>query len=258
MDEQLFRLNGRVAIVTGASRGIGRASAAALLQAGASVVLVAREEARLAEAADELGAIAGADRVLHRAANAGDEQAAAAVVASTLEVFGRLDVLVNNAATSPYFGPLVDIDKAALDKTVQVNVAGPLQWTREAVRGWMGQHGGVVVNMASLSPFVVEPGAGGYAVTKAGLVQVTRQLAAELGPNVRVNAIAPGLVKTDMARVLWEQREAAIAARLPLRRLGTPDDIAPAVRFLASDASRWMTGHTLVVDGGALVAAPDA
>jgi NAD(P)-dependent dehydrogenase (short-subunit alcohol dehydrogenase family) len=174
-------------------------------------------------------------------------------VAATMERFGSVDILVNNAATNPFYGRLVDIDLARAEKTVQVNQQAFLTWTQWAWRASMESGGGSVINVASVGAMMVEPGIGWYNVTKAAVAHLTRQLAAELGPGVRVNALAPGLVKTDFARALWERSEEKIAARLPLGRLGEPDDVAKAALFLASDAASWLTGHVLVVDGGALV-----
>ena len=188
------------------------------------------------------------------AANAGDPDAAAACVAATVERLGGLDILVNNAATNPYYGPAVDIDLPRWDKTFQVNLRGLHVWTQEAWRQAMQEHGGSIVNISSIGGFSVEGGIGIYNTTKAALIHLTKTMASELAPGVRVNAIAPGLVKTDMARALWEANEADIARRMPLARLGVPEDIANAALFLASDLAAWITGHVLVVDGGALVA----
>ena len=243
-------LEGRVALVTGASKGIGRAIAAALAASGAKVMLSSRKQDALDEAA------AGMDgEVATFAANAGDPDEAEACVAATVERFGKVDVLVNNAATNPYMGPAIDIDLARYDKTFQVNLRGPLVWTQLAHRASMAEHGGSVINIASVGGLSVEPSIGVYNTTKAGIIYLTKTLAAELGPKVRVNAIAPGLVKTDFARALWEAHEEALARRLPTKRLGEPEDVAGAALFLASDLSSWITGHTLVVDGGALVTA---
>jgi NAD(P)-dependent dehydrogenase (short-subunit alcohol dehydrogenase family) len=162
---------------------------------------------------------------------------------------------VNNAATNPYMGRPIDIDLPRFDKTWQVNFRGPVVWCQEAWKASLAERGGVVVNVASVGGMSVEPAIGHYNVTKAALIHLTRTLAADLAPKVRVNAIAPGLVKTDMARALWEPAEEAIAARMPLRRLGEPTDIANGALFLASDLASWITGHTLVVDGGALLGA---
>jgi NAD(P)-dependent dehydrogenase (short-subunit alcohol dehydrogenase family) len=242
-------LDGRVALVTGASRGIGRAIAAQLAASGARVMLSSRKQDALDQAA------AGMDgEVATFAANAGDPDQAAACVDATVERFGRVDILVNNAATNPYMGPAIGIDLPRYDKTFDVNLRGPLVWTQLAHQRSMAEHGGSVINIASIGGLSVEPSIGVYNTTKAAIIYLTKTLAAELGPQVRVNAIAPGLVKTDFARALWEEHEEALARRLPTRRLGEPEDIAGAALFLASDLSAWMTGHTLVVDGGALVA----
>ena len=242
-------LDGRVALVTGASKGIGRAIAATFAASGANVMLSSRKQ-------DALDAAASAMEgdVATFAANAGDPEQAEACVAATVERFGRVDILVNNAATNPYMGPAIDIDLARYDKTFQVNLRGTLVWTQLAHRASMAEHGGAVINLASVGGLSVEPSIGVYNTTKAAVIYLTKTLAAELGPGVRVNAIAPGLVKTDMARALWEAHGEALARRLPTRRLGEPQDIADAALFLASDLSSWITGQTLVVDGGALVA----
>jgi NAD(P)-dependent dehydrogenase (short-subunit alcohol dehydrogenase family) len=246
-----LRLDGKVALVTGGSRGIGRAIATRFAEAGASVMLVSRKAEALEEAALSMAGLDG--EVAWMAANAGDASAAESCVAATVAKFGSLDVLVNNAATNPFYGRLMDIDLSRAEKTVQVNQQAFLTWTQCAWRASMEAHGGSVLNVASVGALMVEPGIGWYNVTKAAVAHLTRQLAGELGPGVRVNALAPGLVKTDFARALWERSEDKIAARLPLGRLGVPDDIAKAALFLASDAASWLTGHVLVIDGGALV-----
>ncbi len=243
-----LRLDGKVALVTGASRGIGAATAAALAASGAAVMLSSRKLHDLEAAA---AAIDGDTAVF--AANAGDPDAASACVAATVERFGAVDILVNNAATNPYYGPTLGISDSQFDKTVQVNWKGPLTWSRLVWEASMGDRGGSIVNISSAGGLAVEPAIGIYNGTKAALIHLTRTLAAELAPAVRVNGVAPGLVKTDMARALWEADEAAIAARMPLRRLGEPADIADAVVFLVSDAASWITGQTLVVDGGVLL-----
>jgi NAD(P)-dependent dehydrogenase (short-subunit alcohol dehydrogenase family) len=161
-----------------------------------------------------------------------------------------LDVLVNNAATNPYFGPLVDISDSQMQKTYEVNQASILTHSAAAWHQWMRDHGGVIINIASIGGLGPEPGVGWYSVTKAAVIHLTKQLAWELAPSVRVNAIAPGLVRTELARGLWQEHEAAIAARIPLQRLGEPDDVAAMALVLASDASSWITGQVLVIDGG--------
>jgi NAD(P)-dependent dehydrogenase (short-subunit alcohol dehydrogenase family) len=188
------------------------------------------------------------------AANAGDPEAAAGCVAATVARFGSVDILVNNAATNPYLGPLIGIDRSRADKIHQVNQWALVAWTQLVWDAWMRDHGGAIINLASIGGIAVEPAIAYYNATKAAVIHLTKHLASELGPGVRVNALAPGLVRTDLARALWEGFGDQIAARLPLRRLGEPEDVAGAAVFLASDVAGWITGTTLVIDGGALVA----
>ena len=242
------RLDDRVALITGGSRGIGLAIAQEMAAGGARVMISSRKADVLQAAVATLDGDGA-----WFAANAGDPDDARACVDATIERFGRIDILVNNAATNPYMGTMIDIDRPRLDKTISVNWAGPLMWTQLAWQASMQQHGGSVLNIASIGGMSVETSIGAYNATKAALLHMTRTLAAELAPSVRVNAIAPGLVKTDMARALWETHEAAIAKTLPLHRLGEPGDIARAAVFLCSDAASWITGSSLVVDGGALL-----
>ncbi|CAM02027.1 NAD(P)-dependent dehydrogenase (short-subunit alcohol dehydrogenase family) [Saccharopolyspora erythraea NRRL 2338] len=245
-------LDGQVAVITGGSRGIGLAIGQAYRAAGAHVVLAARKADGLAEARSELLGVAAAGEVHTVVANAGEPEQAQRCVDEAMERFGRLDVLVNNAATNPYHGELIGLDPSRAEKTVRVNQYGMIAWTRCAWHAWMAEHGGAVVNIASVGGLIVDPHIGYYNATKAAMLHLTRQLAYELGPAARVNAIAPGLVKTELARAVWEVREPILTEKLPLRRLGTPEDVANAALFLASDASSWMTGQTLVLDGGAL------
>jgi NAD(P)-dependent dehydrogenase (short-subunit alcohol dehydrogenase family) len=246
-------LAGRTALITGASRGIGRAIAFALAAEGCAVVLSSRKQDALDQVAAEIRAKYPEAPVLARAAHVGDEEQAEACVAEAVRRFGSLDVLVNNAGTNPYYGPLVDIDQPRAEKIVQVNQFAVVLWTRLVWRAWQAEHGGTVVNIASVGGLATEAGIGYYNATKAAVIHLTRQLAAELAPRVRVNAIAPGVVRTHLARALWEDHEATLNAVLPLARIGEPEDIANAAVFLAGDCSAWTTGHTLVVDGGALV-----
>jgi NAD(P)-dependent dehydrogenase (short-subunit alcohol dehydrogenase family) len=169
---------------------------------------------------------------------------------------GGVDILVNNAGTNPTFGPMIDTEPRAVRKVLEVNLEGPLLLAQAAWRSWMRDHGGVVINVASLGGIRPSLGIGMYNTSKAALLHMTRQLAVELAPGVRVNALAPGLVKTHFARALFEHDEEGTAARFPMKRLGVPDDCAGAALFLASDASSWMTGDVLVVDGGGLVGGP--
>ena len=243
-----LRLDGKVALVTGGSKGIGKGIAAAFAEAGAAVMISSRKAEGLeAAAADIKGDVAWF------AANAGEPEQAAACVAATMERFGRVDILVNNAAANPYHGPLMGISPSQIDKTHQVNQRAMVLWTQECWKASMQEGGGSVINVASIGAFLVEPALSYYNATKAAMVHLTRQLAAELGPKVRVNAIAPGLVRTDFARALWENDGDAIARHLPLRRLGEPEDMGNAAVFLCSDAASWITGVTIPIDGGAMV-----
>jgi NAD(P)-dependent dehydrogenase (short-subunit alcohol dehydrogenase family) len=192
-------------------------------------------------------------RLLAQAAHVADADAVQAVLNATTEVLGPVDVLVNNAGTNPYFGPLADLDLARAEKIVQVNQWAPVLWTQLAWRSAMAERGGSVVNVSSVGGLLTEPGIGWYNASKAALIHLTRQLAVEMAPKVRVNAVAPGVVRTHLARALWEPYEQPLAQALPLGRIGEPDDIADAIVFLAGRASRWMTGQTLVVDGGTTV-----
>src|SRR5438270_1665187 len=243
-----LRLDGKAALVTGASKGIGFAIAKAMAESGAKVMLSSRKQEQLEKAAAEIDG-----EVDVFAANAGEPDQAEACVNATVERFGALDILVNNAATNPYFGKAIDIDLSRYDKTFQVNVRGVFVWTQLAYKKWMQEHGGSIVNIASVGGMHYGSFIGIYDTTKAAVIYLTKHLASELAPEVRVNAIAPGLVKTDFARALYESGEEAVAAMIPLKRLGMPDDIAPAAVFLASDAAGWVTGEVLVVDGGMLV-----
>lgn len=246
-------LSGTTALVTGASRGIGRASAIRLAECGANVVLTSRKAEDLEVAVADIKASGATGEVRSVAGNAGNVEDIDRVVSFAMESFGAIDILVNNAATNPYLGPLVGIDVPRAEKTVQVNQLGPIIWTQRVWNAHMEQHGGTIVNMASVGGLTVDRGTGYYNTTKAALIHITKHFAEELGPKVRVNAIAPGLVKTDMARALWEKHGDEVASGLALARLGEPEDIANGVVFLASEASAWITGHTLVIDGGAMV-----
>ncbi len=244
-------LKERVAIVTGASRGIGLGIAAELVRRGAKVCVTARREEALTAAVAELG---GPDVAIAVPGKADDADHQAETVARAIEAFGRLDMLVNNAGINPVYGPVIDVDPGAAAKVLAVNVLAPLAWTRRARDAWMGEHGGSVVNVASVAGLRASPGIGMYGVSKAALIRLTTELAVELGPRIRVNAVAPAVVKTKFATALYEGREEEVAAAYPLKRLGVPADIAGAVAFLLSDQASWITGQTLVLDGGVTLA----
>jgi len=171
-------------------------------------------------------------------------------VAKTIEAFGRLDMLVNNTGINPSYGPIADTDLAAAAKIFAVNVLAPLAWTKLVRDAWMGEHGGSIVNVSSVAGLRPSPGIGMYGVSKAALIRLTTELAVELGPGIRVNAVAPAVVKTKFATALYEGREDEVSAAYPLKRLGVPEDIAGAVAFLLSDQASWITGQTIVLDGG--------
>ena len=243
-----LELTGKTALVTGASQGIGAAIARIFAENGARVMLSSRKREGLEKAAAEING-----EVDIFPAHAGKPEDAAACVAATIKRFGRLDILVNNAATNPYAGPLIDIDLPRYDKTLEVNLRGPLIWTQEAWRQWQREHGGSVLNIASIGGMKYGGPLGVYDMTKAALIYQTKHLATELGPKVRVNAIAPGLVKTAFARYLWEGAGADADFGWPLRRIGRPEDIASAALWISSDLAEWVTGEVLVVDGGGLL-----
>jgi NAD(P)-dependent dehydrogenase (short-subunit alcohol dehydrogenase family) len=240
-------LKDRVAIVTGASRGIGLGIAAELVRQGARVCVTARGQEALDAAVAELGGPDVAIAVPGKSDDAGHQ---AEAVARTIEAFGSVDMLVNNTGINPVYGPVADVDPVAAAKILAVNVLAPLAWTRRARDAWMGEHGGSIVNISSVAGLRPSPGIGMYGVSKAALIRLTTELAVELGPRIRVNAVAPAIVKTKFATVLYEGREEQVAAAYPLRRLGVPEDIAGAVAFLLSDQASWITGQTLVLDGG--------
>lgn len=249
-----LRLDGKVALVTGASKGIGKAISAAYAEAGAQVMISSRKIEALESARDEILAAAPGAEVEVFAANAGDLDQSAACIDAAIERFGQIDILVNNAATNPYMGPTIDISPGQWNKIVEVNLTAPLFWTQRVWHASMKERtGSSVINISSIGGLSVETSIGNYNVSKAALIHQTKTLAKELAPQVRVNAIAPGLVKTDMAKALWESNEQAMAAHVTMKRLGEPADIANAAVFLASDAASWICGHTLVVDGGMLL-----
>lgn len=251
----LFSLTDRVALVTGASRGIGEAIALRLAEAGASVVLAARKPDALHAVAERINS--GGGRAIAIAAHTGKREDLRELVAKSIESFGKVDVLVNNAATNPYFGPLMDVEDAAWEKTFEVNVKGYFMLAREVVQHLQQrQANGSIVNVTSISGMRAAPMQGVYGMTKAAVLSMTQTLAQELGGSgIRVNAIAPGLVQTRFASALVDNEDLRklVVAKTALGRHAQPDEIAGAALYLASDASSYMTGQVLVVDGGATI-----
>lgn len=245
-------LQGRVALVTGASRGIGKAVAANLLARGASVTITARKKEPLDAAAEELRAEVPGARVLTIAGNAGDDDSRRETVDRTVAELGSLDILINNTGINPVYGSLMDADLDGVRKIFEVNVVASLAYIQQAHRAWMGEHGGAVVNLASVAGIRSTGVIAAYGASKAALIRLTEELAWQLGPSIRVNAVAPGVVKTKFAEALVAGGEEAAAAGYPMKRLGTPEDVAELVGFLVSDASSWITGETVRVDGGLL------
>jgi NAD(P)-dependent dehydrogenase (short-subunit alcohol dehydrogenase family) len=237
----------QVAIVTGASRGIGFAIAQRFVGAGHRVAITGRDPEALERAARDLG---GADVAIGVAGKGDDADHRAAVIDAVLARFGTITTLVNNIGINPVSGPLGSLDLAAARKMIDVNVLGTLGWVQEVLRGGIAEGGGSIVNISSVSGVRPAPGIAFYGVTKAALIHLTEELAVELAPAVRVNAVAPAVVKTRFATALYEGREEEVAATYPLRRLGVPDDVAGAVAFLCSPDATWITGQTLVIDGG--------
>ena len=244
---------GRTALVTGASRGIGLGIAQALVDRGARVVVTARKPEALAEAVEQLG---GPEKAVAVAGNAGDAEHRAEAVRTAIDTFGSLDVLVGNVGINPVFGPLMDAPLDAFRKILDTNVVASLGLVQEAWRAWMSEHGGSVLIVASVAGLKSAEGIAAYGVSKAALINLTTQLAVELGPKVRVNAVAPAVVKTRFAEALFTGREEQVAAQYPMDRLGTPEDIGEAAAYLLGDGAGWVTGQTLTLDGGALSRGP--
>jgi NAD(P)-dependent dehydrogenase (short-subunit alcohol dehydrogenase family) len=246
------RFQGKTAIVTGASRGIGFAIAERLVADGAKVVITARKKDALDEAAEKLG---GSVCALGVSGKADDLDHQDDAIRLAIETFGSLDFLVNNTGINPTYGPLVDLDLAAARKIVEVNCVAAVSWVQKAYHAWMHHHGGAIVNVSSVSSIRTAPGIGFYGASKAMLNSITELLAVELAPSIRVNGVAPAVVKTKFASALYEGREEEAARSYPLKRLGEPQDIGSVVTFLLSEDASWITGQTLVIDGGACLTA---
>jgi NAD(P)-dependent dehydrogenase (short-subunit alcohol dehydrogenase family) len=247
---------GTTALITGATRGIGFGIAQELVARGGSVCITARKPDEIEQAIEALDP-EGAGRAIAARGSADDEEHQQAAVDLVMETFGRLDFLVNNAAVNPQYGPLMDADLGAVRKVFEVNVVSILAWTQKAWKAWLGGNGGAVLNVASVGGLRAGSPIGAYNASKAAVIHLTRQLGAELGPTVRVNGIAPAVVKTKFARALYENREDEVASRYPLKRLGTPEDTAKLAAFLLSDDSSWITGETVVIDGGVTLGSAD-
>ena len=251
-----FDLTGKVAVITGSSRGIGKASAFELAEHGAKVVISSRKQDACDAVAAEINAKFGAGTAIAVAANISDKVGLQHLVDETRAAFGRIDVLVCNAASNPYYGPQAGISDEQFRKVLDNNIVSN-HWLIAMVAPEMRERrGGSIVIISSIGGIRGTPIIGAYAISKAADMQLARNLAHEFGPdNVRVNCIAPGLIKTDFARALWEDpaRIAESNQRVPLRRIGEPEEIAGAVVFLASAASSFMTGQTIVLDGGVTI-----
>ena len=249
-----FDLTGKVALVTGASRGIGAAVAQAFAQAGAQVVLASRKQEPLDALAAEIRAAGGT--ALAVAAHTGDDAAVEALVARAVDECGGVDILVNNAATNPHYGPVLTAEDGHWDKTFDVNVKGYVRMVRACMAPMQARGGGAVINVASIAGIKPETGMGVYAVSKAGVLMLTQVLAVELAPaNIRVNAVAPGYVKTKFSSVIWQNPHvyADVKARIPQGRMAEPEELTGVMLYLASDAASFTTGAVFTVDGGHLL-----
>jgi len=251
-----FELNGKVVIVTGASKGIGEAIAKGFSQAGARVVVSSRKKEGVESVARAIQERGG--EALPVQAHMGYPDQVAALVTETVEKWGSVDVVVNNAGTNPHFGPLLTADEGQLEKILDVNLKGYFRLCKEVFPHMVNQGGGKIINITSVTGTRPGPGMGAYSISKAGINMLTKVLAGELGQhNIQVNAIAPGLIKTKFSNVLWQNEDLLRHQEsiTPLGRIGLPEDIVGAALFFASSASDWVTGTVMVVDGGSMVAA---
>jgi len=251
----MFDLKGKVAVVTGSTRGIGKATARALAQAGAKVVVSSRKADACAEVVEELG-VEGLT-VTGIPCHVGRREQLEALVSQTVDKWGQIDILVCNAATNPVYGPMHTVSDDAFDTVINTNVRSIFQLCNMVCPDMAARGSGSVIVVSSIAALRGDAVLGMYGISKVAETGIVRNLAVEWGPSgVRANAIAPGLVKTDFARALWEdpERLARSEARAPLRRIGKPEEIAGVAVFLASDASSFVTGQTIVADGGVTIA----
>jgi NAD(P)-dependent dehydrogenase (short-subunit alcohol dehydrogenase family) len=256
MDMNLFDLSGKVAVVTGSTKGIGRAAAEALAEHGAKVVISSRKQDACEEVAAAINAVHGEGTAIAVAAGISEKAALQNLVDETRRAFGRIDILVCNAASNPYYGPMAGISDEQFRKILDNNILSN-HWLVQMVGPEMRERrDGAIIIVSSIGGLRGSPLIGAYNVSKAADMQLARNLAVELGPdNVRVNCIAPGVIKTDFARALWEdpERVKAMNSVLPLRRFGEVEDVAGAVVFLASKAGAYITGQSIVIDGGTTI-----
>ncbi len=253
-NQRPFDLSGKVALITGASRGIGEAIAVAYSQVGAKVVLASRKQGALDEVAQHIRESGG--EALPVAAHTGDTEAVSAVVAKATSAFGGIDIVVNNAGTNPHFGYILTAEDSHWDKILDVNVKGYFRVVKACVESMKARGGGKIINMASIAGLEPEPMMGVYSVSKAAVLMLTKVLAAELARfNIQVNAIAPGFVKTKFSSALWQNPRIndAILKTIPQQRMAEPEEIAGLAVYLASPASSFVTGSIFSIDGGQLV-----
>lgn len=252
----LFSLDGQVAVITGASRGIGRAIAQRMAEAGARIVVSSRKQAACDAVVEEITTACGPGRAVALAASLSDKAALSAMVARTLEQWGQIDTLVCNAAANPYYGPMAGISDEAFRKVLDSNVIAN-HWLIGMVAPQMrSRRRGAIILVSSIGGLQGSPVIGAYNISKAADMQLARNLAVEFGPdNVRVNCIAPGLIRTDFSRALWDDPAArgAYEARTPLGRIGEADEIAGTAVFLAAPAGGFVTGQVIVADGGVTI-----
>jgi 3-oxoacyl-[acyl-carrier protein] reductase len=243
-------MQGQAAIITGGSSGIGLGAARALLDRGAHVCLTGRHADRLKEAAEYLDA---GDRVITITGHVSDANHRAEVVERVLSTYGSIDILVNGVGINPYYGSLHQIPRDVALKMYSTNVLAALDWFTAVESAWMGEHGGAIVNVSSAGAYRGGPLLGSYGITKAAMLRLTEQLAFENAPLIRVNAVAPATIRTKFSAQFWSEDEEAAARTYPLGRLGEPADVGEAIAFLASKDASWITGQTILIDGGFLM-----